>query len=165
MKYLNIYKDFIKEQAAQAVTTNPPSTTQNGTEGDAMSVSKQYNVQDLQKTMKDYETQKSRIRSVFSNDKLQDNEIPNLLRDFLKDKNVGKFLFDNEFSQLEADVCNLSRQIRKKELSMKNLEEDIKNERGGVSVLEPSSKENSKENVSQIQKDQESVRKEIQNLK
>ena len=48
---------------------------------------------------------------------------------------------------------------------MKNLEEDIKNERGGVSVLEPSSKENSKENVSQIQKDQESVRKEIQNLK
>ena len=42
-----------------------------------------------------------KIRSVFSNDKIEDIEIPNLLKDYLKDKDVNKFVFENENSKTQ----------------------------------------------------------------
>jgi len=156
MKYLSIYKDFISEQTA----TNVESETEA-----PMTVGKSFSIQDMQNKMKEYNTQKNKIRSVFANDKLEDNEIPNLLKDYLKDKNAQKFVFENEFSQLEADLCNISRQIRKNELSSKNLDKDLEQERGQVSVLEPNSKETSKMAASSIQREKEDLKKKIQNLK
>ena len=63
----------------------------------------------------------------------------------MKNKDINKFVFENDFSQLEADVCNLNRQIRKKELELKNLEEDSKNLKSNISPLQPMSKERAKE--------------------
>lgn len=149
MRHITVFKDFIKEQNTS----------------DVMSVSKEFNIVDMQKKIKDFNTQKVKIRSVFSNDKIEDIEIPNLLKDYLKDKDVNKFVFENEFSQLEADICNLSRKIRQKELKLTNLSKDLESERGNLSPLDKDSKEMNQKAMSSIKQNQDNSKTELEDLK
>lgn len=146
MKYILIFEDFIIEQV----------------ETDSMLTSKSYNIEDMKKKMKEYETQKNKIRTVFLNDKLKDSEIPNQLKDLLKNKDPNKFVFSNEFSQMEADVCNISRQIRQKENYIKSLPTKPEVE---TSPLNPQSKEINKMLVSRTKNEQQDFQKEISSLK
>jgi len=148
MKFITGYKEFVVEQ----IVESPPNRQ--------MNISKSFQLQEMTKRIKDYEKQRSKIRSVFSDDRLSDDDIPNRLRDFLKDKNEQKFVFENEFSQLEADICNLSRQIRKKELSLKNLEADKQKKIKSSS----NNLDDSKNSIEGIQKDQDEIKKSIQIL-
>jgi predicted nucleic acid-binding Zn-ribbon protein len=149
MKYILEYKSFVIEQNTQ----------------DVMAVSKQYNIKDMQNKIKEFESQIVKIRSVFQNDKINDSEIPNLLKDYLKDKDVNKFVFENEFSQLEADICNLSRKIRQKELKLTNLSKDLEAERGNVTPLDKDSKGMNQQAMSSIKQNQDSAKSELVDLK
>ncbi len=151
MKFISLYRDFILEQTSNEV--------------DPMVASRSFNKKDLQDKIKEYQNQITKVRTVFSNDKLSDVDIPNQLKDFLKDKDTKKFVFDNELTQLEVDVCNISRQLRKKELELNKLKQDVKTQRTNISPLEPQSKENSEENITKIQTDQSNIQKELQRLR
>ncbi len=119
----------------------------------------------MQNKIKEFESQIVKIRSVFQNDKINDSEIPNLLKDYLKDKDVNKFVFENEFSQLEADICNLSRKIRQKELKLTNLSKDLEAERGNVTPLDKDSKGMNQQAMSSIKQNQDSAKSELVDLK
>ena len=155
MKYLNLFEDYLKEQ--NVVSDDEQQSS------DPMSVSKNFNFQDLQKKLKEYQSQVTKVKTVFLNDKLPDEKIAEQLREYLKNKDVKKFVFNNELTQLEADVCNLARQIRKKEIDLQDYTKQMKTTQ--TSPLEPDMKDINKENISQMRSDQQSVSKELQRLR
>lgn len=155
MKYLNLFQDYVLEQNINNLEGEQST--------DPMSVSKNFNLQELQKKMKEYQSQIGKVKTVFLNDKLPDEKIADQLREYLKNKDVRKFVFNNEFTQLEADVCNLARQIRKKEMELGDFEKGIKSTK--TSPLEPDTENITRENISKMKSDKEAVSKELQRLR
>ena len=155
MKYLNFFKEYLLEQNTNTVENEQPT--------DPMSVSKNFNLKDLQNKMKEYQSQIGKVKTVFLNDKLPDEKIADQLREYLKNKDVKKFVFNNEFTQLEADICNLARQVRKKEMELGDFDKQIKSTK--TSPLEPDTENITRENISKMKSDKESVSKDLQRLR
>lgn len=156
MKHIKFFMDYLTEQFQQEIGVGVPNNP--------MSVGNVNNLKDLEKKLKDYNSQKNKIRNIFLNDKLSDDQVSQQLRDFLKNKDVNKFVFENDFSQLEADVCNMARQIRKKEDRIKKLEDDLKSKNKTPSPLEISSRTFREDMADNSEKEKTLLNKELREL-